>query len=104
MSSDSAAEDALPVAARSLAEQFAGLPLGIQGALFHVLDLVIGMSHDEKALTQQALSRLSHTPMPDLFEKTVGLLQATSGLVWRCDGIAEGHDDPWATDKEAETA
>lgn len=80
---------------RPLEEQFAALPKEIQWRMFSVLDVVIGMSHDEKALTADGLKEMGrHEKFP---EELRTVLYRLGSLVTWADVYAQGRTSiDWA--------
>ena len=77
------------VAERTLPEQFAGLPDQLQGRLFRLLDLVAGMSHEEKVTACGLLSALARA---DRLAKRQApeLLTALASFIGGVDQLATG--------------
>ncbi len=80
---------------RPLEEQFAALPKDIQGRMFAVLDVIIGMSHDEKALTAEGLKEMGrHEKFPEELRR---VLDRLGHLVTWADVQAQGRTSiDWA--------
>jgi hypothetical protein len=76
---------------KPLTEQFADLPEGVQSRLFRILDVVLGMSHDEKELVEDWFDAVSRTDSID--EQVRTLARATSGFVCFADRLALGGDE-----------